>query len=127
MDVNEALDAMRADVPGCSLVAFADLSSRLVLSSSAAKKPGQEEMDRLSEAAFIALDGALAEGAAPVLDAADDQLPGLAMLMTSAEARVIMRSPEKPSEALVCVCAPDADLARVLESGRQTLGRIAEA
>ena len=125
MSVTEALDAMRSELPGCSLVAFADLKSRLVLSTSAAGSPGQEELDVLSGAAQLALNGAVADSAAPVWAGVDAEAPAAtAMLLTGTEARVFLRAPGQAPEALICVCAPDIDLARVVDTGRATLSRI---
>ena len=124
MNVAAELDEMRSGISGCSLVAFTDLSSQLVLCTSAATKPVQEELNALSLAANIALDGAFAEGAAP-LWAEDTEAPAeTAVLMTGAEVRVFLRSPGKPNEALVCVCAPDTELDTVVDSARSTLDRI---
>lgn len=124
MSVAEALDAMRSDLPGCALVAYADLGSALVLCASTTGKPAQEELDRLSRAAQVALDGALAEGAAPVLDGAGAGRAETAMLLTGSEARVFLRSPGEAPEALICVCAPDIDLGAVVDCGRAALNRI---
>lgn len=128
MDVTAALDALRAEIPGCSLVAFTDLGSRLVLCTSAAAKPGQEDLDRLSELAQIVLDGPVAEGAAPVLEAGEgDRRAGTAMLLGEGEARVFLRAPGDVQEALVCVCAPGVDLAKVVDCGLSTLDTIVGA
>lgn len=125
MDVTEKLDAMRSELPGCSLIAFTDLGSKLVLCSSSAGKPAQEELDRLSELAHVMLDGAVAEGAAPVLDGGQgDTRAGTAMLLSGNEAKVFMRAPGEAAEALVCVCAPEADLRKVVDCGRSTLDTI---
>lgn len=125
MDVTEKLDAMRSELPGCLLVAFTDLTSKLVLSTSAAAKPGQEELDRLSSLAQVMLDGAIAEGAAPVLANGDgDRAAGAAMLVSGHDAKVFLRAPGAAAEALVCVCAPDADLRKVVDCGRSTLDDI---
>ena len=125
MDVTEKLDAMRSELPGCSLIAFTDLGSKLALCSSSAGKPAQEELDRLSELAHVMLDGAVAEGAAPVLDGGQgDTRAGTAMLLSGNEAKVFMRAPGEAAEALVCVCAPEADLRKVVDCGRSTLDTI---
>ncbi|MEL7150688.1 MAG: hypothetical protein AAGK71_08140 [Pseudomonadota bacterium] len=123
MDITAELDAMRADVRGCSLVAYADLTSQLVLCTSAAAKPAQEEMNALSQAAQLALDGAYAESAAPSWGG---QAPAeVSVLMTGSDARLFLRAPENPAEALMCVCAPDTDLEAAVTQGRATLQRIA--
>ena len=127
MTVSEALDTLRSEVSGCTLAAFADLSSRLVLSSSAASKPMQDELDKLSSAAAEALDGALADGTASLWQKDGAEKPDTSMLITGQEARVFLRSPENAAEALACVCAPDSDIADVLNSGREALQRIVAA
>lgn len=121
MSVSEALDELRAEIPGCSLVAFADLSSKIVLTASAATNPAREELDALSVAANVALDGAIAQGAAPVLG---EESAASAMLLSASEARVFLRSPGENPEALICVCAPDCNLEVVMDCARATLNRI---
>lgn len=124
MSVSEALDDLRSEIPGCSLVAFADLSSKIVLTASAAMKPAREELDALSVAAHLALDGAVAEGAAAVWSDTAEALAETAMLLSANEARVFMRSPGENPEALICVCAPDCNLETVVDCARTALKRI---
>lgn len=123
MDITAELDAMRADVQGCALVAYTDLSSSLVLCTSAASKPVQEEMNALSQAAQLALDGAYAEGAEPTWGGTSPA--EISVLMTGAEARLFLRAPGNPAEALVCVCAADTDLDAAVRQAQATLQRIA--
>jgi len=122
MDITAELDAMRADVPACALVAYADLTSQLVLSASAATSPVQEEMNALSQAAQLSLDGAFAEGAAASWGG--DDPAEMALLMTGAEIRLFLRSPANQTEALIAVLAPDAELEAVLSRARAALVRI---
>lgn len=124
MNVAEELDAMRSEVPGCALIAFTDLASQLVLCTSAVTNPVQEEMNALSQAALVALDGAFAEGAAPAWGGGAEDPAQVAMLLTGEEARVFLRSPGNSNEALICVCSPDAALDDVVERGRAALDRI---
>lgn len=123
MSVSDALDALRSEIPGCSLVAFADLSSKIVLTSSSATNPAREELDALSAAAYLVLDGSIAEGASPVWGD-QNALAETAMLLSASEARVFMRSPGENPEALICVCAPDCNLEAVIDCARSTLKRI---
>ncbi len=120
MDVAKALDEMRGAVDGCDLVAFADLSSQMVLRASSATKRGQEEIDALTDAALVALAGPLAEGAAACTGGA----PATAVTMTQAEIHVYLRSLTGRSEALIAVCAPDTDVGKIVDHGRETLDRI---
>ena len=124
MSVTDALDAMRTEVSGCSMVLYADLKSGLVLSTSATGQPGQETLDAQSGAAQIALNGLLADGARSVWAEVADVPPEVACLLTGNEARVFLRSPGEAPEALICICAPDVDLDTVVDCGRRTLAGI---
>lgn len=124
MNVTAELDQMRTGLKGCSLVVFTDLSSSLVLSTSAASKPVQEELNALGRTASLTLNGAFSEGAAKVWSDGDELPAETAMLLTGSEARVFLRAKSNPNEALVCVCAPDIALDAVINSGLATLDRI---
>lgn len=122
MDITAELDAMRAGVKGCALVAYTDLTSQLMLSTSSVSKPVQEEMNALAQAAQVSLDGGFADSASPSWGGTP---PELAVLMTGSDARMFLRSPDNPAEALVCVLAPDTDLDAVVTQARETLQKIA--
>jgi len=124
MDVTKALDTLRAEAPGCALVAFTDLSTGLVLSSSAAGAVGQEELDVLALAAQDVLLGTVGEGAQALFAGGTEMPPGTGITLTRKEARVYLRSPAGGFEALACLCAPGADLGTVAARGRETLEAI---
>lgn len=121
MDVTEVLDGLRADVEGCDLAAFADLHTSMILCVSSSTRHAQEELDALTETAAAVLDGAVAEGAQTFLDGAKAQT---AITMTPVDVRVYLRASQSQSEALICLCAPDADLAKVVARGTATLTTI---
>ena len=125
MDITPELDKMRSALQGCSLVAYTDLSSQLVLCTSAATTPMQEEMNALSQAAQLALDGAFAEGAAAAWGGAEPA--EFAMLMTGEDIRLFLRSPANALEALICVCGPTTDLSEASNQARATLQRVQAA
>ncbi len=124
MDVAERLDALRAEAPGIDLAAFADMSSGMVLCVSAANRRAQEEMDALNGIAITLLDGQVADGANGMLG---QVAPDTALTTTAMDARIFLRSPKGGSEALICVCAPDADLEKILDCGRSALAGIVAA
>lgn len=124
MNVTAELDEMRNGLKGCSLVAFTDLSSSLVLSTSAASKPVQEELNALGRTASLTLNGEFAKGAEKIWSEGDEVPAETAMLLTGNDARVFLRAKANPNEALVCVCAPDIALNAVIDSGLATLDRI---
>lgn len=125
MDIAAELDAMRAAIQGCSLAAYTDLSSQLVLCSSAVSTPRQEDINALSAAAELALNGAFAESASPVWGGTAPA--DIAMLMSSNDVRVFLRSASNPSEALICVCGTDTDLTTAADQARAALARISAA
>lgn len=124
MDVTKLLDAFRQDAEGCDLAVFADLGTGMILCSSTAARRAQEELDALSDTAAAVLSEVMADSVAPVIGIDD---PLTAMTVTSVDARIYLRTPALPSEALICVCASGADLGRVADLGRAVLEKIAEA
>ena len=124
MDVEEALKNLRAEVAGCELAAFTDLSSKMVLCVSAGGRRAQEELDELSEIAVTVMEGTVAESAMFLLQ---DSKPASAVLMTNVDLRVFLRSPNSAHEALICVCSPQTDIAAVMDRGRSALDQIAPA
>lgn len=124
MDVTEALDNLRAEVAGCQLAAFTDLSSKMVLCFSAGGRRAQEELDELSAIAVTVLDGPVAEGAQYLLE---NRKPASAMTITKVDLRVFLRSPRSENEALICVCSPQTDIATVVDRGQSALDQIVAA
>ena len=122
MDVEEALKKLRAEVTGCELAAFTDLSSKMVLCVNAGGRRAQEELDEISATAATVLEGSLAESAQVLLE---DKKPSSAITMTKVDLRVFLRSKSSENEALICVCSPQADIASVLNRGRSALDDIA--
>ncbi|MCV6592576.1 MAG: hypothetical protein OIF48_06470 [Silicimonas sp.] len=124
MALTDALEALRSELPGCALVAYADLTSGLVLGTAAAGHPGQEELDQLAGAAQQALAGAVAEGAAPVWAEAGGPA-AVALLATETEVRLFLRA-DGAAEALICVLAADGDLPGAMTQARAGLAGLQE-
>lgn len=120
MDVNQELDDLRSEVAGCDLVAFADLSSKMVLCTSSATKRAQEDIDALTGAASMTLESGLAEGAETLTGGETST----AVTMTRKDIHVFLRNPAASNEALICVCSPDTDVSKVVDCGHATLERI---
>ena len=124
MDVTQSLDSLRQEVEGCDLVAFADLSSGMVLCHSAATPPPQEELDALCGAATELLTGDVAKGAGAAAGASDEDHATKALVATGEEVRLYIRAEAEKPEALICVCSPEGDLVRILDCARSTLDSI---
>lgn len=120
LTMSERMEALRNAVPGCLSVAFADLSTGLVLSVSAARRQPQEEVDALCAMAVALLDGPVAQGAARVLDGPVN----CAVAMQGHRCFAFLRSADDPVEALCCLGGSDLDPEALFAAGRMTLAGI---
>ena len=121
MDVTARLDSLRADLVGCDLVAFADLTTQVVLCVSAAARHAQEELDALTSTAVSVLRGSVAEGGQALLGGASAQT---VVSLTPVGMQVFLQSTNSDNEALICICAADADLAKTIARGSEALEDI---
>ena len=112
MAILENLEVLRAGLPSVETVAYMDMRSGTVLGKSAALDEPQERLDALCALASDVLGGASGE---------TDE----AVLMKATEALILRRAPGAPAEALCLVCAPDADISKVLDGARRALDEAA--
>ena len=122
MDVASSLDRLRAEANGCSIVAFADLATSMVLSVSSSGRHAQEELDALTQTAVAVLSGGVSESVQAILSNSE---PTTAVSMTPVDAKIYVRSNASPNEVLICVCAPDADLSNIVGKSQAVLEDIA--
>lgn len=125
MDVVKELDAMRGRIGGCDLAAFVDLSSGMVLCTSADSAPAQEFLDALPEAAATLLQGPMIADVRPMAGGGD--VGTAAVTITAEEVRVYVRSQTEAPEAMVLICPPEADVSATMDCARETLERIVSA
>lgn len=105
--------------PQARLVAFADLSARMILTSTGPMMMTQEHLDRLCDQARSSFDdpmfslcvGAFGE-------------PNAALLLGPGNLRLFLRSEVEPADALCCICDPAIDLAAFVSKIRETLESI---
>lgn len=102
--VGDELDALQGKYEGCTALAFADLSTKMILVTDSRSNLPREALDSLCAEAVLLLGGkgkpALAEK------------PGkMASVATSGQLRVFLRSEQEPNDVLCCICGPmmDAD------------------
>lgn len=123
MGIADQLNAMRGDFAGCRLATFADLSSGLVLFTSAEGRVRQERLDALCERARTLVVGNPAEAGASVLKA-----PVLQAVASDADGLlVVVRVSDEPDEALICHCDPDIDLLSFTARAASELAALAAA
>lgn len=108
MTISENLDALRKSRNSVETATYLDLSSGTVLYASTAVRQPQERLDALCSTARALFDEA-ADGSAE------------AVSFGPTEALVFCRSGEAPTEAICLVCAPDVDLADILQAAHRAL------
>ena len=105
MNIAEQLDTMRQAAPGCDLIAYGDLGTRLVLRSSATTQPPQEYLDQLCAQAGHGF--GLQDVLASQVSSHHDTVPEV-MVITPQETRIYIRSQnadqDTASDAILCVC-----------------------
>ncbi|MGL4237411.1 hypothetical protein [Tabrizicola sp.] len=121
MGVTESLGALAKAFPQASLVAFADLSSRMILSSSGRKSVNQEHLDRLCDQARASFDDPLFSLSVEAFGE-----PHGAMVIGTDSVRVFLRSEVEPADALCCICDHSIDLAAFVTKIRETLESITQ-
>lgn len=121
MGVSESLGAVVKAFPQARLVAFADLSSRMILSSSGSLRMTQEHLDGLCKQARASFDDPLF---ALSVEAFGE--PHGAIVMGTDTVRVFLRSEEEPADALCCICDHSIDLGAFVAKIRGTLESITQ-
>ena len=117
MAIADELKELREEFDDCNLVAFADLTSKMVLLSNSPKKVAQENLDQLcTEAAALFI------GAAAKLN--KDGAPLVAMVTDGNKSNIYLRNKPDGEDVLCCVCGPDVDLNGFLTSARARLDQI---
>jgi hypothetical protein len=119
LTVSEHLGAVVKAYPQARVVAFADLSSRMVLASQANQAVTQENLDALCEQARTSFDDPLF---ALSVEAFGE--PHSAMVLALDGVQVFLRSESEPADALLCICDHSIDLAGFVARIRQTLEKI---
>lgn len=119
MGVSENLGAVVKAFPQARLVAFADLSSRMILSSAGTLSTTQEHLDRLCDQARASFDDPLFGLSVEAFGE-----PHGAVVMGRDTVQVFLRSESEPADALCCICDPGIDLAAFVTKIRDTLESI---
>lgn len=119
MGVQDDLAAVITAFPQARLVAFADLSSRMILASQGRQSITQEHLDRLCEQARISFDDPLF---ALSMEAFGE--PHGALLLDDDGLRLFLRSEVEPADAMCCICDPSVDLPGFVARVRDALTGI---
>jgi len=115
--VVDELDTLLSNCAECRTIAFADLSTQMILVTDTASTLPREALDRLCKqaAASLGLNGQTVLG----------EKPGqMAVLADKSTVNVFLRATEEPDDVLCCVCAPDVDLTKFVADATACVNRI---
>lgn len=115
--VVDDLDALQEKFDGCNTVAFADLSTQMVLVTNSEADHPRETLDMLCKEASLAL-------GSPKKPTFGDTASSTAFIATKDQLRIFLRAEDEPSDVLCCVCAPDVDVAAFLSDAVPCLAKI---
>lgn len=128
MNIASTLEEIRRDFPACGTLAYADISTNNVLSSSADTPLKQEHLNDLCNTAVDMLAGPSAAQVARVWEDAQSTPPDVyqAIIVEAAEVGIFLRSASNPTDALCCVCHPSIDIPGFIAVARQRLEEIGD-
>lgn len=124
MTIQAYLDELRDGTPGCRISAFGDLSSKLVLRSSARGPCTREVLDRMCNSAVSCFSVLDREGAEEVTDAA--YYGQAAVMFTPAQSYVFARPDADADDVTLAVMDSAQDVEGAVEAVRDTMGKITE-
>ena len=115
--VVDELNALKNTQDACKTIAFADLSTRMILVTDTASNLPREALDALCGQAALALGtkGKVALGEQPCQTA---------LVANKSSVRVFLRAPDEPNDVLCCVCTPNVDVDSFVTSASECLNRI---
>ena len=107
--VQDALNALCEQFDGCETLAFADLSTHMVLVTNSQTPESQDTLNAIcQEAGLLLQDG-------------DSAMSG-----TAQQIRLFVKAQDEPSDALCCVCKPDTDFAVLFPALQSCLDDISQ-
>lgn len=125
MTISDELAEFRAGFPGCRAVAFADLSTGMVLASSTSEKTTQEWLDALCERAQACLTGAETLDFAAAFGNDKTTQPTLAWQAGPDGLHCYVKLPHPAAEAMCCVMSMDVPLDKLSTDAAYLLTRLA--
>jgi hypothetical protein len=117
--ISDSLGAVIKAFPQTRVVAFADLSSRMILASQGRDDITQEFLDQLCQQARTSFDDPLFSLSVEAFGE-----PHSALVIGPDGVRVFLRSENEPADALCCVCDHSIDLPGFVAKIRETLDKI---
>jgi len=124
MNITERLDCVRQEFPECQLLAYADISTNMILSTSGAMELRQEHLDSLCDIAVDVLGGQSSSHLRSLLEGRSGATVFQVIIIEPTEVHVFLRSTASLKEALCCVCSPLINLGEFISGARLHLDEI---
>lgn len=124
MTITESLDALRGEFSDCLTVAFADISTGMVLSASSQQHLNQEHLDALCLTAAEMLSGDTAQRISSVLGVEADAGIRQAIIFEVSEVGIFLKSANSSVDALCCACLPNIDLPMFLSAAQDKFDEL---
>ncbi|MCK0095854.1 hypothetical protein MWU60_09780 [Yoonia sp. F2084L] len=115
--VGSELDALRNKFSGCRALAFADLSTKMILITDSDSNLRREALDALCGEATV-LFGAKGK---PALG---ERQSNAACVASPSAFRAFVRAADEPNDVLCCICDPKVDAAAFVTEARACVDRI---
>ena len=125
MSVADKIETLRKSHDTCRMMTFSDLATGLVLCASSRERARQEALDTLSDGARDIFDGSGGQRLGALLgDDENGEILASVAVIEPGRARIFVRSPADPYEALCCECDAAAPLAEIEAQCRKELVEI---
>ena len=115
--VVDELDTLREQFDGCETLAFADLSTQMILVTNSGSSLRREALDNLCAEAALLLG---TKGEVPL----GHNTTNNAVVLNGRSVRIFVRNAAEPSDALCCICGPQTDIAGLAAAANACLNRI---
>lgn len=115
--IADEFDALREEFEGCTALAFADLSTKMILVTDNASNLRREVLDDLCEEAALLL-GSRGQ---PALGTKPSEM---VIVTNTTQMRIFLRATQEPNDILCCICTPKIDVAHFVDGARACLERI---
>ncbi len=125
MTIAEQIDSLRMSLPGCSLVAFGDVTTQLVLRSSQTRPIRREHLDQLCAEAGDCFSVIEAARTASQETQAGPESHVEAVVLAGSEGRIFVKSGRNESDFLCLVCERPFRATAIIASASETLDKIA--
>jgi len=113
----EQLDALHNQFPQCETLAFADLSTDMILVTNTDSPLQREALNALCA------DAARSLGKPGSPNFGDGQ-SDTALIASRDQLTIFLRASGEPADVLCCICKPDIDVSAFLDAARPTLQTI---